>query len=228
MTEEHPHRDTSDDESAAPDTSAGVQPVPEDHSATPRAEDNEETRLNEQFANTLKYSLASSSLLTYNLSDALPLYPALSSTPTTPSPPPTGPPSRPTTVRKPVALGWGNNWSTRVENWQDRNPFENALALVAWAVLGLFSVAATIYRTPAQPTATVPLPLVQETKPALPPAVLPSWHTHFLAKLDLLVRTAQELDLRAARALSGIKEVECIGWGLGLSVMLYLFLSTIR
>jgi hypothetical protein len=232
--EEHEHQEVSEDEGGGlggdqavaeseakddiPETTHNQHPAEQPASLpTPDAE----TQVNEQFGNTLKYNIASSSLLNYNLSDALPLYPALAALEAarakTAAPPPTSAPAQPKlSTLKP--LEWGTDWHRRAESWQHRTPLENAFALGCWLVFGLISISSTVYNAPAhpQPAPSAP-PTVPCAKPALPPAVLPSWHTQFLNKVDALVRASQELDLRAAKALTGIKEVECIGWGLGLS-----------
>lgn len=218
--EEHVHQDLSEDEGATVDLMAQTTQTPQ---PTTPPKPSPEAQVNDQFGNTLKYNLASSSLLNYNLSDALPLYPPLSTLdstkaqpkPAAPTSTPTPPPRSRLTAVKPVE--WPSDWHRRAESWQNCTPLDNAFALGCWVVFGLFSLGSTIYNAPPHPPQPQPQqPPPPLPKPALPPAVLPSWHTQFLAKVDGLVRASQELDLRAARALTGIKEVECIGWGLGL------------
>ena len=227
--EEHEHEGLSEDEGAvgavAEDEAKAQIPEtthmqsPTDQPLTPPTPE-PQAQPNEQFGNILKYNLASSSLLNYNLSDALPLYPTLDALEAAKNPstaPLPAAPSHKQSLTKVKPLEWGNDWHRRAESWQHHTPLENAFALGCWLVFGLVSITSTVYNAPAhpQPAPSSP-PTLPRVKPVLPPAVLPSWHTQFLAKVDALVRASQELDLRAARALTGIKEVECIGWGLGL------------
>lgn len=230
VMEEHSHQGLSDDESGPaldtveaeldagppnPEIQTTIKPTPS--RVTPSVPDLR-ARLNDQFGNTLKYTLATSALLSYNLSDAVPLYPASTplDKPTAQINAPAGQPARQDT-RKLAAVKpaeWGSDWHRRAESWQYRTPAENVFALGSWLVA---SVSSTLYNQPVEPN---PQPThrtaVPSSKPALPPAVLPSWHTQFLTKVDGLVRASHEFDLRTVRAVTGVKEVECIGWGLGL------------
>lgn len=65
------------------------------------------------------------------------------------------------------------------------------------------------------PAVAKAIPLAVPSASDMSPAP-PTVHATVLATVDRLVSAAQELDLRTARALSGIREVECITWGLGL------------
>lgn len=163
---------------------------------------------NDHFSDLLKYSLATSALLNPRLSDAIPLYQArvekpiaLSSTPAAP---------RQSISRRSNVADWGQSWDTRGQGLADRGVLGNAVAAVRGIVGAVSRVAA---RSPASP-ALAALPSVSDLTPSAPTV-----HSTVLATLDRLISAAQELDLRMARALSGIREVECVTWDLGLYVV---------
>ncbi|KAM0746315.1 hypothetical protein T439DRAFT_384067 [Meredithblackwellia eburnea MCA 4105] len=239
-----PPSGASDDQVASRSATAETNAAPDEPPADP-------------FAELLKYSLATSSLLSPRLSDAITLYPSLDSlttssssgpqqsevTSTTTNPSSQDPPPEATHVSgnsgtvllegkegsnipsitvKPV---WGDNWDTRGHSWRDRSFAGNALEVVsilAGASVGVTKLF-TKESTPSTESSSLPLPPVPPpsetpaTAPKAQEAKTSTVHTSVLDSAASFAKAAQELDLRIGGALSAIKEVECIGWGLGLS-----------
>lgn len=145
------------------------------------------------FTDRLKYSLVTSCLLTPRLVDALPLYPA-----------------RPAKIRRVdttqkdprLPLEWGIDWEKRGNGWQDRSTFETVWRLLFWILVGVYR---RIY--PAQKVMIVGTEGDVKQVEDLPL----SMHDIVLQTVDGLVESMQELDLRIARALVGVREVETIG-----------------
>ena len=160
---------------------------------------------NDHFSDRLKYSLATSALLSPRLSDAISLY----STPQRDVGQKIAAPSRPrrASVKKAKVADWGTGWDTRGQGLLERG----VLGAAATALQGVVGVVGKLV-SPAVAKA-VPLAVPSASDLSLAP---PTVHTTVLATMDRLVSAAQELDLRTARALSGIREIECVTWGLGL------------
>ena len=168
------------------------------------------------FIDRLKYALATSSLLAPRLAEALPLYPPLD----TASRPPPAQDDRveeEKRARRRVAE-WGEGWESRGKDWEDRTGWESVVFLLCACSVGLVQLLASASgrRSPPAPSA---LPI-----PSTPPPT--SMHATVLSTVDRLVTSSQTLDLRISRALSSIREVECIGWGLGLYAFLLLLPSS--
>lgn len=164
---------------------------------------------NDHFSDLLKYSLATSALLHPRLSDALPLYPQararVEQQRTAPSSPVAM--SRSSSSRRSNLADWGDSWDTRGHGWTDRGVLGNA----AFAVRGVVGAVARLVKPSNVKPVLATIPSLSDLSPA-PPTV----HSTVLATVDRLVSAAQELDVRTARALNGIREIECITYGLGL------------
>lgn len=187
------------------------------------------------FADLLKYNVATSFLLTPRLSDALPLYPDLSHKPAemhvnsdgprAPTPGEEGLDGQggravlreeetESALSRPK-MEWVAGWDTVGEDWRDRSPARNAWELLchlALAGVALWHFGASEWAKYRSQTPAVDIP------PRDPQTSTSTVHATVLGAVDQLVAAAQQLDIRVARALGGIREVECVGWGLGLSV----------
>ncbi|ORY88081.1 hypothetical protein BCR35DRAFT_351214 [Leucosporidium creatinivorum] len=166
---------------------------------------------NDHFSDLLKYSLATSALLHPRLSDALPLYPQaraarVEQQRTAPSSPTVM--LRSSSSRRSNLADWGDSWDTRGHGWADRGALGNA----TFAVRGVVGAVSRLVKPPNVKPVIATIPSARDLSPA-PPTV----HSTVLATVERLVSAAQELDVRTARALNGIREVECITYGLGLS-----------
>ncbi|KAL8289985.1 hypothetical protein RQP46_002924 [Phenoliferia psychrophenolica] len=173
------------------------------------------------FADLLKYSLATSSLLSARLSDAISLYPPIDLAGPSKEQPgdsaegrsradehqahgDTAPEPRP-------PLEWGDRWDHAGETVWDRSAIGNAWQLTKWLAVPLLarvSAPRTDLQAREDPSDSTQRNIKASTSSA---------HADALGSVDRFVSASQELDLRVTRALGGIREVECITWGLGLS-----------
>jgi hypothetical protein len=162
------------------------------------------------FGEQLKYTLATSSLLTPRLAEAIPAYPSPEEDIQSPAR------SITTAVQNARANGtiaaWGVDWDTQGQRWRDRSLLDNLSAL-AWRTVGLVRRAASSapLKTPVTPH--------QEAAPAHNQAPAPTHCANItVAAAEAFVQSAQRLDLRVSQALTGVREIECINWGLRLYV----------
>lgn len=169
----------------------------------------------DNFGDLLKYTLATSALLTNKLAAALPLYPALDDT-RTPQKEPTATlddkaerVNEVVTARK--ALEWGEEWDVRGHEWRDRSAGLNCWLVLCWVVLELYThlrpLAPLPPAIPASSTLNTPIRDEGSTE---------TLHKSVVQAMEEFVKTAQELDIRVARALRAIREIEVISFGLGL------------
>lgn len=214
-------------ESSASQASAGASVMGDDELApSARRTPAVAAAAGDPFADLLKYSLATSSLLSARLSDALPLYAAADVDLAASADPPIAVSDvRATTgtrgeghsesvrIRDRRPLEWGPGWDSLGHTWQDRSPAGNAWELARWFVLSLVAIAAVVAsRRAEKERRTTP----SEVPPVDPKQSTSAVHADALGSVDEFVSASQQLDLRVSRALGGIREVECIGWGLGL------------
>lgn len=150
----------------------------------------------DQFSDRLGYSLVTSSLLTPSLNDALILYP----TPTRKITPISSPKSTPITtsiIQQP--LEWGKNWESRGQIFTVISFYNFILSVYLFLQSGGGS--SQKFQRSSQQIAGTP---IDRSKPV-------STHDLVLETIDNLVSIAQEVDLKIARALVGIREVENVG-----------------
>ena len=176
------------------------------------------------FADLLKYSLATSSLLSARLSDAISLYPPveLAPRPSKDGPPPadveaegrSGGAQRTSEAEshgtpRPRPIKWGEGWDTAGETVWDRSAVGNAWRFSKW-------LASPVVAFMTSPRTTLAAVVDVGAAKKDPKAATSSVHADALGSVDRFVSASQQLDLRVTRALGGIREVECITWGLGL------------
>ncbi|GAA5968865.1 hypothetical protein JCM11641_000762 [Rhodosporidiobolus odoratus] len=155
----------------------------------------------------IKYSLATSALLSANLGDAIQLYPPLEALASTSS---KGKqrakiPAEVQGKNQSVGLSWPEDWQTAGQGWTDRTALDNAGA----ALQGLVGALRRFSRSAPTESNTLGISVLALTQ---------SEPEHLaLEALEEFVRAGQELDLRVAAALNAVKELECISHGLGLS-----------
>ncbi|KAK4049039.1 hypothetical protein OIV83_004400 [Microbotryomycetes sp. JL201] len=165
---------------------------------------NPKTEVSSEFAEQLKYALATSALLTPRLAEALSLYrldQGLSSERS----------SQMTLTRPANVAVWGREWEIRGQTLVERSlgqTIELAVRKLA-DVLARLSGTATAVTKPS-----IPISLTSATLQTREP---PAWQTQFMAALDHFVRASQRFDLNATRGISGVREIECVAWGFQLS-----------
>ncbi|KAI5480544.1 hypothetical protein MNV49_000240 [Pseudohyphozyma bogoriensis] len=168
-----------------------------------------------RFAESIKYSLATSALLTPQLAEAIPLYPAH---PTRASPSPLLAPSTIASDAPEVRhaeqeapkMEWDDGWEYAGQPFYvlALKPTIVLAALASFVVVTLFSIFESL-ATPTPPPGPAPPSPQKEKETVLQKKVVYA--------VDELVKASQAVDLRVSRAVSRIKEVECVSWGLGLS-----------
>lgn len=155
--------------------------------ASPSAENNPQ----DLFPDRLGYALVTSSLLTPSLN--VELYPTPGTKPSLLADP--SPKSALPIINKP--LDWG-------EGWETRGQILSIDALWKLAILVVVYIHAQILQATAKPILTAPGTPIDKSKPF-------STHDLVLETVDSLVSISQEVDLKIARALVGVREVEQVG-----------------
>ncbi|KAM0787386.1 hypothetical protein ACM66B_003471 [Microbotryomycetes sp. NB124-2] len=170
------------------------------------ANDTTTTLVNVEFAEHLKYALATSSLLTPRLAEALSLY--------RPDQGPSGNrkmPAQMTLTRPDNVAVWGRAWDTKGQSLVERSLGESVELTVR-------TLADALARLRGSATAvTKPSMSLSKSPAALQNDEAPAWQTQMIAALDRFVRASQRFDLDATRAMSGVREMECVAWGFQLS-----------
>lgn len=193
---------------------------PDNDESTPAAGAHATDRSDDDAGERLKYLLATSSLLTPKLADAISSYPASLNTGRVESsldPVNTIRPQLVSAAASSKRVSWPEDWCKRGQGWRDRNAWANARCLVQ----GLFQ----LVRAPA-PSPHDQLVALEKIPAALPRSPSPpqptvqteraSTDTDTLVATERFIAASQELDRRVAQAMTGIREVECVSWGLGL------------
>lgn len=207
---------TASDVASQP-SSSEVMPSPAP--ALPRRQSSAASR---RFAETLKYTLATSSLLNPHLADALPLYPP----PTTPKAEAKDASSTKKVANSTPKMEWEPGWEHKGPDW-----WEQTLPSMLQGVLGsilIFVVAAIDLLSSSPPAAPSSTSSGQVEEPGGAKAEKEKVYDRVMASVTKFVEESQGLDLRIAKALTAIREVECISWGLGLSAFPCLLLVLLR
>lgn len=208
--------DAVEQEDGEEDTTAHFTPTQPLLRASRSSEDN--------FSDLLKYTLATSCLLTPKLAAALPLYPTLDATRAPPKDAPaTLELSDEAVVQAVVAresLDWGLEWDVRGHEWRDREALVNGWMVVCWVVVQVYEALLRLRPPPTPLPSSAPPPTLSPTldSPSLV-AGKPSketLHKSVIKAMEDFVRASQEMDIRIARALGAIREIEVISFGLGL------------
>lgn len=156
-----------------------------------------------QYGERLKYTLATSSLLTPRLADALPAYPSLEEKHVEA-------PSHAVSAAIQIARAkgavadWGTDWASRGQSWRDRGFLGN-----------LHFARSAVNLVRAANHAAHPMHSGTERGSSIQSASFPCADTT-TAAAENFIKVAQQVDIRISRALGGIKEIECVTWGLGL------------
>ena len=169
----------------------------------------------------IKYTLATSSLLASRLE--LSLYPQSSTPPTTSRLERTAPTSMRSEIKR-DKVEWGAGWETRGTRWNDDGVLRDAGVVGSWIVAYIWQIVLLVWSQYAQkePTTTESATKILESPVEMEPSVetstVANLKTGVLGTINRLVSVSQQLDNRISRSLGGIREVEGVGLGLGMSV----------
>lgn len=183
-----------------------------------------ETERENEFVARIKYMLATSSLLAPRLELSLYPGPHSSTPPTTSGLERTAPTSTRSTGER-AKVEWGAGWENKGTRWNDEGVVRDAGVVSSWIVSYIWHVILLVwtqYVRKETTTAESATKILESPVEAVPPSLESSngidLEAGVLETTNRLVSVSQQLDNRISRSLGGIREVEGVGLGLGLSV----------
>ena len=186
-----------------------------------RLEEDREAVKEDEWVARIKYTLATSSLLAPRLQ--LSLYPQSSTPPVVSQLVQTGRKSGKDVVER-NKVEWGTGWENRGTRWNDHSLIKDVDVVGRWIVAYIWSIILLVYSQYFRPQAITKESTIRnlESSPTGSESleVLEGVDTkaRVLDGVHRLVSVSQQLDNRISRSLGGIREVESVGLGLGLSV----------